>query len=493
MATGIKLVTHQETSCMDETLNAVKVSIVANTAGGGVSVADGAVFTAGTSTGVPTMGLVDDSSPSSVTEDHMGVIRMTPTRDMHVNLRNNAGTEIGSLASPARVDPVGTTAQPITDNSGSLTVDNNGTFAVQATGTMTSVGSGNFTVIQGTATNLNAQVVGAVASAGANAGNPVKFGAAYTSTQPTVTTGQIVDLQATDRGALIIASGTDAVNVTLATGTNTIGLLTANQSVNVAQIAGTTTVTGGVAGIIAVGGNVANAVTATANPVPVGGIFTTTPATLTSGQTATAQFTAAQNLKQDLATIAGTAPTTAGKIDIKGADGDVFVRQTTAANLNVTAVGGAAAGASASGNPLRTGVLGRSTLPTIVSSAQMVDVLADRYGRIYVVKPIATTATSNGTPITTNTNTQIVAAPAGGSHLRIYRLWAQNSSATGTWCYWGNGSGVKTIPFYLAQNQPFSMDLNGAWELTTATGLFLNTATTGANIEWFVITETLVD
>jgi len=125
-------------------------------------------------------------------------------------------------------------------------------------------------------------------------------------------------------------------SIILATGAATIGSLTANQSVNVAQIAGTPTVTGGVAGIQAVGGNVANAVAATANPVPVGGIFTTTPATLTTGQTATMQFTAAQNLKHDLTTIAGTAPTTVGKLDVKAADGDVFVRQTTAANLNAT-------------------------------------------------------------------------------------------------------------------------------------------------------------
>ncbi|MEI7632145.1 MAG: hypothetical protein WCJ60_02380 [bacterium] len=84
--------------------------------------------------------------------------------------------------------------------------------------------------------------------------------------------------------------------------------LPANQSVNMAQVGGTNTVTGGVAGTLAVGGNVANAVTATANPVPVGGVFTTAPATLTTGQTATAQFTAAQNLKHDVTTINAVTP-----------------------------------------------------------------------------------------------------------------------------------------------------------------------------------------
>jgi hypothetical protein len=38
----------------------------------------------------------------------------------------------------------------------------------------------------------------------------------------------------------------------------------------------------------------------------------------------------------NITSILGTAPTTVGKLDVKGADGDVFVRQATAANLNAT-------------------------------------------------------------------------------------------------------------------------------------------------------------
>jgi hypothetical protein len=181
------------------------------------------------------------------------------------------------------------------------------------TGSTTAV-TGNVTVVQPTATNLNAAVVG-TGTAGSPAGNILTIQGVAAMTKLLVTPDSVA--------------------------------LPANQSVNVAQIAGTNTVTGGVAGIIAVGGNVANAVAATANPVPVGGIFTTTPATLTTGQTATMQFTAAQNLKHDITTIAGTVPTTAGKLDVKGADGDVFVRQATAANLNAAVVGTGTAGAPA--------------------------------------------------------------------------------------------------------------------------------------------------
>ena len=151
-------------------------------------------------------------------------------------------------------------------------------------------------------------------------------------------------LHLTAAGRLYTSATVDAA---LPTGSNVIGALTANQSVNAAQIAGTNTVTAGVSGLLAVGGNVAIAGAATSNPVPVGGIFQTTPATLTNGQTAELQFTAAQNIKNDVTTIAGTAPTTAGKLDIKAADGDVFVRQATASNLNAAVVGTGTAGSPA--------------------------------------------------------------------------------------------------------------------------------------------------
>lgn len=54
-------------------------------------------------------------------------------------------------------------------------------------------------------------------------------------------------------------------------------------------------------------------------------------------------MTTARALKNDITTIAGTAPTTAGFIDIKGADGNVFVRQATASNLNMTEASAASA------------------------------------------------------------------------------------------------------------------------------------------------------
>jgi len=87
--------------------------------------------------------------------------------------------------------------------------------------------SGSTTAVtQATASSLNAQVVGAVASAGSNAGNPLKVGGAFNSTQPTVTNAQIVDAQMTARGAQIVATGVDTFSATVS------GTVTANAGTN---------------------------------------------------------------------------------------------------------------------------------------------------------------------------------------------------------------------------------------------------------------------
>lgn len=129
-----------------------------------------------------------------------------------------------------------------------LKVDGSG-VTQPVSGTITAnAGTGNFTVVQATgsnlhavldsgsttaatqatASNLNAQVVGATASGASNAGNPVKIAGVYNSTQPTVTTGQIVDVQATVRGAQIVAPGVDNFGVQLQAAAGTA--LVADQS-----------------------------------------------------------------------------------------------------------------------------------------------------------------------------------------------------------------------------------------------------------------------
>lgn len=87
----------------------LRVSVVSG-ASGGTSSADDADFTAGSTSGTPAMG-VYESAPSSVTDGDLGVVGITATRAMRVNVDNTV-----------TVTGAGGTF-PVTDSSGSLTVD----------------------------------------------------------------------------------------------------------------------------------------------------------------------------------------------------------------------------------------------------------------------------------------------------------------------------------------------------------------------------------
>lgn len=178
--------------------------------------------------------------------------------------------------------------------------------------------SGTWTVQQGTPPW---QVVGNVASAATDSGNPVKTGAVFNTTQPTVSNGQRVDAQATARGALIVATGADTFNVAvssaaLPTGAateatlaalnakfNSLGQKTMANSAPVviasdqssipvaATQSGTWTVQQGTPPW-SVAGNVASGAADSGNPVKTGGPFNTTQPTVTNGQRVDTQHTA---------------------------------------------------------------------------------------------------------------------------------------------------------------------------------------------------------
>lgn len=307
---------------------------------------------------------IKSGNPTSITAN-AGTNLNTSALALDATLTGGAQKAIARGAAKGTTVAGDITSNPIDANTQALHVDGSkvtqpvsGTFwqsTQPVSGPLTD------TQLRATAVDIRINSSGNIAATGAQTTaqnetvfDRLKTSAAVSAWDSTLTVGsQIIAIRGDQANGLDVDVTRVGGNVTVVqpTGTNLhivldansgvdIGKLTANQSVNVNQVGGTNVVTGGVAGMQAVGGNVANAVTATANPVPVGGVFTTTPATLTTGQTATSQFTAAQNLKNDLTTIAGTAPTTVGKLDVKGADGDVFVRQATAANLNATAAQG---------------------------------------------------------------------------------------------------------------------------------------------------------
>jgi hypothetical protein len=75
--------------------------------------ADNATFTIGTTAINPVGGVFDDTPPTAIATGKAASARITNNRALHTNLRNQAGTEIGTSTTPIRTDPTGTTTQPI--------------------------------------------------------------------------------------------------------------------------------------------------------------------------------------------------------------------------------------------------------------------------------------------------------------------------------------------------------------------------------------------
>src|SRR6202012_2399104 len=169
------------------------------------------------------------------------------TASVNLTQVGGAAVALGSTTSSASLpvviasDQAAVSVKQATAANLNATVVGTGTFAVQNT-TATPAGtnligkvgidqttpgttngvqtlSGSTTgVTQATAANLNAQVQGTAASGASNAGNPVKIGGPFNSTQPNVASGQIVDGQFTARGAEIVAPGVDGFPVTIGGG-----------------------------------------------------------------------------------------------------------------------------------------------------------------------------------------------------------------------------------------------------------------------------------
>lgn len=129
---------------------------------------------------------------------------------LDVAIYDAAGNLLGTSGAPLRIDPTGTTTQNVNLTNATIAAVQSGAWTVTA-----NAGTGTFVVVQSTAANLQAQVQGPAASGAAKSGNPVQGGAVFNTTQPTVTSGQVVESQATARGAHIVATGVDVFHVTM--------------------------------------------------------------------------------------------------------------------------------------------------------------------------------------------------------------------------------------------------------------------------------------
>lgn len=188
---------------------------------------DKSTFTEGTSQLTPVGGEYNTSATTPASGE-AAVCQITQNRALHTNLRNSSGTEIATSSNPVRVDPTGTTTQPV---SGSVSVSNfPGTQPVSGTVTA-NAGTGTFTT-----SDANAVAQGATTSGEKGF---LELGAVTTSA-PSYTTGQSSPLSLTTAGALRVdASATTqpvSGTVTANAGSGTFATADAN-----AQSQGSTT------------------------------------------------------------------------------------------------------------------------------------------------------------------------------------------------------------------------------------------------------------
>jgi hypothetical protein len=286
---------------LDATVSALQVAQGSTTSGQKGGLVEGAVTTAAPSyttaqtspLSLTTAGALRTDS-SGTTQPVSGTVAATQSGTWTVQPGNTANTTAWKVDGSAVTQPVSGT---VTSNQGGApwTVTGSGSAGTAATGVVTVQGIASMTALKtdgsgvtqpvsGTVTTTppaNAStnvaqvggnsvttlasgeqkvgVEGLAASGAAKSGNPVQVGGVFNTTQPTVTTGQAVEAQATARGALIVATGTDTFNATVSGTVTTTP--PSNASTNVAQFGGTNVSTGTGAGrrwIIVAGANQSN-------------------------------------------------------------------------------------------------------------------------------------------------------------------------------------------------------------------------------------------
>lgn len=168
---------------------------VTNGASGGTSSTDNSAFTAGTTSGTPSMGFYH-STIDTVTDGRTATIGMTSKRGMFVNLQTSAGAETGVAAVPLQVSLANTATNgtavkvdgtggtfpisgtvAVTQSTSPWIVAGSGTAGSAASGVVTIQGISSMTpvqVSQATASNLNATIVSGNAT-----GSAVPTGAYY--------------------------------------------------------------------------------------------------------------------------------------------------------------------------------------------------------------------------------------------------------------------------------------------------------------------------
>lgn len=330
------------------------------------------------------------SAPSTiVTATNLDIRDLTSVSDSVAAVCTNAGTfavqaaqsgtwNITNISGTVSLPTGAATAvkQPALGTAGTASAD---VITVQGIASMTPV-----QVSQSTASNLNVQAVGNIASGSSDSGNPLKIGGVYNSTQPTVTTGQRVDLQTDARGNLMtyLATKLDSTNDSITAVQSTAASLNAT--------------------VVGTGTFATQATLQTqTDTVMVGGV----------------------NIKE----INGVTPLMGN-----GTTGTGSQRVTISSdNTVLPAVGAGATGATIPANASYTGINASTALPAAATAGNLTGEIGDKFGR-QVVLPVTIrdlVGTQTTTLTTSTSETTIVTQTASVFH-DLIALIISNTSAT---------------------------------------------------------------
>lgn len=401
-----------------------------------------------------------------------------------VGLRKSAGggsVELGTSSDPIRIDPTGTTTQPV---SGTVTANQGGTWTVQPGNTanttpwlttinqggnsatvtgsnalkvdgsaVTQPVSGTVTVTQATASNLRAQLASESSTGSAIPSTAVMVGGSDGSLLRSLfldSSGRQIIVGAVANGAAVAGN---PVLVGGSDGTNARSIRTATDGTVRIDPTGTTTQP--------VSGTVAATQSGTWTVQP-GNTANTTPWLTTISQGGnSATVTGSNALKVD-----GSAVTQ----PVSDAGGSLTVDQATAANLNAQVVGNVADGAAVSGNPVRIGGSDGTNVQNIIT---------DTTGRLKIVGAAADGTAVTGDPVLVagqdGTNAQTLLTDTSGK-LQVVVNTTSSGSITGLVFGQANTGGAANVlvalraTTYTEQSANAQRSLNSTSILDTSAG-----------------------
>jgi hypothetical protein len=208
----------------------------------------------------------------------------------------------------------------------------------------------------------------------------------------------------------------------------------AQQPTNTLQVGGTTVLTGngtsgaGAQRVVIASDNTAFAVNATlsAETTKVIGVVRTADGTGNLLTTNSTTYTSKFGLDSNLLGTLGTAFSTAGKVDVKAADGDVFVRQATASNLKMAMSGSAGAAMDFAGQnaaqPANSLLIAGefNTSPTTISNGNASPLQLDSSGKLLV----------NCTGCSAGSTVSLIPATSGGVSIGHLVAAASNNATS---------------------------------------------------------------